>query len=136
MYSNILVPTDGLAHTERAIAEGIDLASEHDAVLHTLYVINSAAVAPGIDFDDLEEIGHQAVGYVVDQAESAGIESTAATVRHGLRDRAILDYVADHEIDLIVIGRHKRWPMNQLLRGGVSDQIMEETDIPVLVFGP
>ncbi|WP_455449609.1 universal stress protein [Natrinema thermotolerans] len=131
MYDRILVPTDGREETERAIDEAIALAAEHDATLHTLYVVNSAAIAPGIDFIDLEDVGRQAVEYVRDRATAAGVDRVTGDVTHGLRHRAILDYAADHDIDLIVIGRHRE--LDHLVRGSVSKRVSEAATVPVLL---
>lgn len=131
MYDDILVPTDGRENTELAIEEAIELASIHDARLHTLYVINSAAIAPGIDFDDLEAIGRDAVEYVADLAAERGLADVETTVTHGLRHRAILQYADDHDVDLIVMGRHTG--LERLFRHSVSDRVEAEASVPVLV---
>ena len=131
MYGDILVPTDGRENTRRAIQEAIDLALVHEATLHTLYVINSATLAPGIDFDDLEVLGEDAVNHVAELAAECGVDDVRTTVTHGLRSRAISSYANEHDIDLIVMGRHRG--LDRLLRGGVSDRVEEETSIPVLI---
>ncbi|OLZ40783.1 universal stress protein UspA [Natrinema saccharevitans] len=131
MYDRILVPTDGREETERAIDEAIALAAEHDATLHALYVVNSAAIAPGIEFSDLEDVGRQAVEHVRDRATAAGVDRVSCAVTHGLRHRAILDYAADSDVDLIVIGRHRE--LDHLVRGSVSKRVSEEATVPVLL---
>ncbi|GAB3031734.1 universal stress protein [Natronobiforma cellulositropha] len=130
MYDRILVPTDGREHTERAIEEAIGLANVHDATLYVLYVINSAALAPGIDFEDLESIGERAVSHVADRASAAGV-ATETSVTHGLRTRAILTYATDHDVDLIVMGRNRG--LERFLRGRVSERVSDAASVPVLV---
>ncbi|WP_254764350.1 universal stress protein [Natrinema marinum] len=131
MYHDILIPTDGRENTEEAIDEAIELAAETDATLHALYVVNSAAIAPGISFADLETIGRQAVDYVRDRALEAGVEHVEECVTHGLRGEAILGYAADHDIDLIVMGRHRE--LDHLIRGSVSKRVAEEATAQVLI---
>lgn len=131
MYDAILVPTDGRPNTERAIDEAIELASVHDAVVHALYVINSADVAPGLDFEDLEPIGEAAVDHVAARAADAGIDTVQTTVTHGLRHRAILDYAADHDIDLIVMGRNRG--LERFFRKSVSERVSKDAPMSVLV---
>lgn len=131
MYDAILVPTDGRPNTERAIEEAVELASVHDATIHALYVINSAEIAPGMDFDDLEPVGAAAVEYVATQAESAGVEDVRTAVTHGLRHQAILDYAADHDVDLIVMGHNRG--LDRFFRTSVSDQVSEAATTAVLV---
>ncbi|MXV63858.1 universal stress protein [Natronorubrum sp. JWXQ-INN-674] len=131
MYDAILVPTDGRPNTERAIEDAVELASVHGATVHALYVINSAEIAPGIDFDDLEPIGKEAVEYVATRAADAGIDDVRTTVTHGLRHQAILDYAADHDIDLIVMGHNRG--LERFFRKSVSDQVSREASSSVLV---
>lgn len=131
MYDAILIPTDGRPNTERAIEEAIELASIHDATLHALYVINSAEIAPGLDFDDLEPIGTEAVEYVESQAQAAEVDDVRTSVTHGLRHQSILDYADSHDIDLIVMGRHRG--LDRFFRKSVSDQVSEEASTSVLV---
>lgn len=131
MYEDILVPTDGRENTRRAIEEAIDLASVHGSRIHALYVINSAAIAPGIDFEDLEGVGRRAVDHVADLAADEGITDVETTVTHGLRHRAILKYAAENDVDLIVMGRHKG--IDRLFRASVSDRVSESASVPVLV---
>ncbi|SDQ97306.1 universal stress protein [Natronobacterium texcoconense] len=131
MYDAILVPTDGRENTERAIEEAVGLAVAHDATLHALYVINSAEIAPGIDFDDLEPIGEEAVAYVADQAREAGVSDVQAQVQHGLRHRAILEYADEQNVDLIVMGRNRG--LERFLSKSVSNQVAESASKPVLV---
>lgn len=133
MYDHILVPTDGHESTEQAIDRAVDLASEHESTLHALYVINSAAIAPGIDFDDLADIGQQAVDHVFELATARGVNTIERTVSHGLRHKAILQYADEHDIDLIVMGRHREF--DHLLYGSVSDRVSEDASIPVLIVG-
>ncbi|WP_254524143.1 universal stress protein [Natrinema caseinilyticum] len=131
MYHDILIPTDGRTNTERAIDEAIELAADQDATLHTMYVINSAAIAPGITFADLETIGQQAVEYVRDRAMEAGVDRVEQCVTHGLRGESILRYAAENDVDLIVMGRHRE--LDHLVRGSVSKQVADEATAQVLV---
>ncbi|ELY99859.1 UspA domain-containing protein [Natrialba chahannaoensis JCM 10990] len=105
MYDTILIPTDGRPNTERAIREAIELANVHDATLHALSVINSAEIAPGVDFEDLEPIGESTVEHIAERAAEAGVDGVETSVQHGLRHQAILDYAEAHGVDLIVVGR-------------------------------
>lgn len=131
MYDAILVPTDGRENTERAIEEAIELATVHDATLHALYVVNSAEIAPGLDFEDLVPIGEEAVEYVADRAAEAGLTDVRTNVRHGLRHRAILEYADEHDVDLVVMGRNRG--LERFLRSSVSERVAEGASTPVLV---
>jgi nucleotide-binding universal stress UspA family protein len=76
MYHRILVPTDGSAGTDRAIAHAIDLAGKYDASLHALYVVDET-YPPVAHYDvvveELEEQGEAAVEAVEARAAEAGL---------------------------------------------------------------
>jgi nucleotide-binding universal stress UspA family protein len=131
MYDSILIPTDGRENTDRAIDEALDLARVHDSTVHALYVVNSAAIAPGIDFEDLEVAGEEAVDYVAARAADAGLEDVQTTVTHGLRHKAILQYADEHDVDLIVMGRNRG--LDRFLRKSVSERVATDSTRPVLV---
>lgn len=130
MSDEILIPTDGRATTDRAIEEAIELAGVHEATLHALDVSNSAEIAPGMDFADLEAAGIEAVEYVAARAADAGVSETRTRVRHGLRHDAILEFARGHGIDLIVMGRNRG--LERLLRKSVSNRVSQSTT-PVLI---
>ncbi|MDG5820939.1 universal stress protein [Natronococcus sp. A-GB7] len=131
MYDSVLIPTDGRENTDRAIDEAIDLARVHGSTVHALYVVNSAAIAPGVDFEDLEVAGGEAVDYVATRAADAGLEDVRTTVTHGLRHKAILQYADEHDVDLIVMGRNRG--LDRFLRKSVSERVATDSTRPVLV---
>ena len=133
MYDAILLPTDGRPNTDCAIEEALELAAVHDATLHVLYVINSAEIAPGIDFEDLESIGADAVDHVAALAADSGLDDVRTTVTHGLRARSILEYASEHEVDLLVMGRHRG--LERLRRSSLTKQVASDASVPVLVVG-
>ena len=49
MIKNILVPTDGSAHAERAFDYACDLALKYEAELHFVHVVSEAGVPEGLD---------------------------------------------------------------------------------------
>lgn len=48
----------------------------------------------------------------------------------------ILDYAADHEVDSIVVGGRKRSSVGKALFGSVTQAVLRDTSIPVVVTGP
>lgn len=130
MY-DVLVSTDGRAHTKGAVDRAIDIARKNDSVLHVLYVVNSAEIASDVGFDDLPDIGSDIVSDVANRASEAGVPRVDTAVVHGLRHEAILKYARDYDVDLIVIGRRK--PYRRLFRRSVSTKVEAEAPVPVLV---
>jgi hypothetical protein len=104
MYDQILIPTDGSEGTRGAVEHAIDLATTYNAALHTIYVVDTNV---GIDtsvagtLDALEEAGENVIDGVIQQAEAAGVETIESVVAQGTPHQAILDYVDEHDIDLV-----------------------------------
>lgn len=140
MYHQILVPTDGSERSDQAVDHAIELATAVDADLHTLYVVETDLVADtglGAVTDALEAVGDDAVAEVVEKAKAAGIPTVSGSVTRGTPHRAILDYVNEHDIDLLVMGTHGRTGVSRYLLGSVTEKVVRVAPIPVLtVSGP
>ncbi len=135
MYERILVPTDGSSGTHRALEHAVDLAAEYDATVHALYVIDTRSSYHGVFFSPLHdayrEEGEEATQEVVARAEEAGVEAMAA-VESGIPHDAILDYAAEHDIDLICMGTHGRTGIGRVLLGSTTEKVVRTADVPVL----
>ena len=135
MYDKILIPTDGSDGTRGAVEQAISLATTHDAALHTVYVVDTTVgtepSVPGA-LGALEDVGEKAIDDVIQQAEAAGVESIEAAVAQGIPHRAILDYVDEEDIDLVVMGTHGRTGLDRYLLGSVTEKVVRLSDVPVL----
>lgn len=130
-----MVPTDGSEGTRSVVEHAIDLARSYDAALHTIYVIDTNA---GIDssvpgtFAALEDAGENAIEEVIRQAEAAGVKTIEAVVAQGTPHQAILDYVNEYDVDLVVMGTHGRTGLDRYLVGSVTEKLVRHFDGPVL----
>ncbi|MFB6138894.1 MAG: universal stress protein [Halosimplex sp.] len=135
MYEEILVPTDGSAGASAALEEAIELATAFDATIHSLYVVDLAAVGTEVGTVDLvesfEQMGEGATDAAVTRARDAGVDATGS-VATGSPHRAILDYVDDHGVDLVVMGTHGRTGLERYLLGSVTEKVVRTADVPVL----
>jgi len=138
MYDRILVPTDGSACAEHAVEHAIDLAEQYDAELHVLSVVDSRDVshsAPAISPQQIEQTLRDRAESVVedaaDRAGAAGIETVTA-VEPGIPDDVIVDYAADNDCDLIVMGTHGRTGLERYLLGSVTERTVRRSAVPVL----
>ncbi|WP_058366701.1 universal stress protein [Haloparvum sedimenti] len=136
MYDNILVPTDGSPASDAAIDHAIDLAKRYDARVHALYVVDGAAYSTleagaQVVVEALEKEGEEATERVAEAATDAGVE-TVTTVTTGTAYRSISDYVAENDIDLIVMGTHGRRGLDRYLLGSVTERVVRTSDVPVM----
>jgi len=135
MYDQILVPTDGSDGASAALDEAVDLAAAFDATVHSLYVVDAAAVGSEAGTVDLvesfEQMGEDAVDAAATRARDAGVDATG-TVATGSPHRAILDYAADNGIDLVVMGTHGRTGLERYLLGSITEKVVRTAEMPVL----
>ena len=139
MYDDILVPTDGSAVIETTLEHGLRIASDHDATVHALYVVDNRIVRAAADGPQeeikatLEREGTDAVEAVADRAADAGLDATTVC-RRGIPDREIRAYADEADIDLIVIGTHGKSAREKLrTMGSVTERVVDDARVPVLV---
>lgn len=138
MHENILVPTDGSDHAERGIDHGLEVASRYDATLHLLSVTDETIYgkAPGLSSYELflDEVAADAakdLEGVVEEAEAQGVDATMAVLR-GTPHDVILEYVDDHNIDLVIMGKRGAAGVDPPHMGSVTDRVVSECNVPVV----
>lgn len=138
VYHDILIPTDGSDEARRAIQEGTALAGVTGATVHGLYVVddrdyNTLPESKWLSLqDELEAEGESATGVVRTEAESAGVDVVTSVTR-GVPHEEILRYVADNDVDLIVMGTHGRTGFDRFLLGSITEKIIRRAPVPVHV---
>ena len=138
-YDNILIPTDGSEQAANAVEEGIRMATEFDATVHALHAVDEfeAKVVPitGEQEAKREEYvahGEEITGEVAELAAEAGLDTVTA-VEVGIVHRKIRDYVADNDIDLVVIGSRGLGAVEELVLGSTADKMIRLVNEPVTV---
>jgi len=138
MYETVLFPTDGSEAANEAASHAIDLADNHDAALHVLYVVDHERVsqmAPKLGSDHikgtLQEEGERITDTVADAASSAGLD-TVVSIREGAPGETITNYADDIDADTIVMGTNGRTGMDRLLMGSVAERVIQNTELPVM----
>jgi nucleotide-binding universal stress UspA family protein len=139
MYESLLVPTDGSETVDRTLPHAFRLASDHDATIHALYVVDQRIVrANSGDLReevraDLERQGRAAVETVADRAEEAGVDVETA-VRHGTPDKEIVAYADEAGVDVILIGPTGKTPREKVQGlGSVSDRVASDASTSVFL---
>lgn len=138
MYDRVLVPTDGGPHSTAAARHAVELAERHGATLHSLYVVDTGTgwltVSKAEVRDALREVGEaagrEALRVVERLAADADVELVTA-VREGSPDEAILAYVDEADVDLVVMGTHGRTGVERRLLGSITERVVRAADVPV-----
>ncbi|ADB61954.1 UspA domain protein [Haloterrigena turkmenica DSM 5511] len=122
MFERILVPTDGSGPANAALEYAGEIAAEEQVTVHVLHVVDPD------EEDDADEL-------LAESREWAG--GTDATVidekRTGEPRKAILEYAANNGIDAIVMGTRGRRGVGRLLLGSVTESVVRDATVPVLV---
>lgn len=121
---NVLVPTDGSEGAEAATQHAIDLVTEVGGTLHALNVTSGG-----------REEGSSPIDDVRDRGEAAGVEVVTAT-RSGRPHEVIAGYVAEAEIDIVVMGTHGRTGLRRYLLGSVTERTVRFSPVPVVSVKP
>jgi nucleotide-binding universal stress UspA family protein len=146
MYDTILVPTDGSDTAENAVEHALDLAERYGAEVHALYVVDVDAMSLSLgaeqvdrlqqgNFDEMEEVkakAEAATGHVADRARERDLE-TVEHVAGGQPHTVVAEYAEDRGVDLVVMGSHGRSGVRRALLGSVTERVLRETHVPVLV---
>ncbi len=138
--SRILIATDGSKSAERAVALGIKFAQQYGAKVYAVYVISITA-SEAILIDEAwtteecvacEKTGHKATSSVEEKAKFAGLEVESTILKGDPADR-ILDFVDEHNMNMIVVGSLGKSGIERFALGSVSEKVVRHAKVPVLV---
>jgi nucleotide-binding universal stress UspA family protein len=143
MFKRIMVPFDGSELAERALPHAEYLAKMSGATLHLVRVVEPPAAvrthglgAPVNVYTDVIAAQQQdAVEYlngVRARLESDGLAVQASQL-DGYAASALLDYVRQAAIDLVVMTAHGRSGMTRWALGSVADRVMQGGSTSVLL---
>ena len=122
-YKNILVATDGSAHSVAAASEAIGIAKRCGSAVIAL----STAYTEG----DLEEAKAN-VDKVVDMAHDEGVPIEAITPM-GRSHNVIVETAGGRGVDLIVMGTYGKTGIKRLLMGSSTERVIGHAGCAVLV---
>ena len=147
MYRHILVPTDGSTLANKAVAEGVKLASALSSRLTFLTVfVPFASLAdhdhafagmpetvrrPALAY--LEAEGREALAAASSVAKSAGVIADTLWIESDHPYEAIIDTAKSKGADLILMASHGRSGAKAVLLGSITQKVLSHTQLPVLV---
>lgn len=134
----ILIPTDGSAAADRATEHALSLASQFDATVHALGVVDlQQAAGPfsagGLEptfVDRLRNRADEDIERIEDQWDRP--DQFHTHVENGAPSDVILDYITEHAIDLVAMGTHGRTGLRRFVLGSVTEHVLRESPVPVL----
>ena len=130
-YETILVPTDDTPESRAAARYAIDIASRFDATVHAVSVADTRIVSSGPLVESLRTSCGKAVRKVSVQATQHDVP-VETRVLQGTPAAEVLDYVGNHAIDFVVIGRHTRSGLDRFVTHSTGERVIRNTEAPVL----
>lgn len=145
-YSRVLITTDGSENAEVAIPSATAIAKRYSSDVHVLNVVDlQAAAGPfsagGLEKEFIERLearGRDAVDSIAIKIEDSAPNLTVETAVERTASfkgaaAGVREYVAENEIDLVVMGSHGRSNLRRQLLGSVVSTVLRTVDVPVLV---
>ncbi len=135
----VLCPVDFSKTSGHAFVYAAAIAQQFDAELTVLHVIETVplptAYAGFPDVNTVSEAENYAKKELARLVSSiaAGKPKTRSAIAHGDTHHAILNYAAQNDIDLIVIGKHGRAKLEFWLFGSVTERVIRHAVCPVMV---
>ncbi|QFU81549.1 universal stress protein [Natronorubrum aibiense] len=123
MFERILVPTDGSGPANAALEYAGEIAAAENLTVHILHVVDPDAdpAERTEPLSDGREWAGETGAPVIDE------------VHTGEPEDAILEYAATHDVDAIVMGTRGRRGVGRLLLGSVTEAVVRDAPVPVLV---
>ena len=135
MYDRIVIAVDGSDEARRAARRGLQLARVFDATVTVLSVVEQKTLRlteTSAEKTQLRERRESAITEIEELASELGHPVTT-TLTEGKPAVQISEYAAEQDADLIVVGRQGLTGLGRRLLGGVTEQVLHRSDVPVLV---
>lgn len=139
---HLLVPTDFSRHAGAALDHAVSLASQFEATLHLLHVVNDPRAdayrigdaALNIDQakKQAEEAARERLRSMADMPKSVEVQTAVVQQSDSDVTESIQEYVGAQAIDLIVMGTHGRSRLGHMVLGGVANTLIRRTACPVM----
>jgi nucleotide-binding universal stress UspA family protein len=146
MYDRILVPTDGSDISAAAEKAAIAFARAHGSEIVALAVAQpqspvasaeaAMAIDPGLDDEVLLAAANDRARRVAEACAAAGVKCTPLALLDYAPAEAIVATAESQRCDLIFMGSHGRRGLSRLLAGSVTQKVLADANVPVLVMRP
>ena len=146
MYKHILIPTDGSAIAEKAVAAGLEFAREANARV-TLFtavpayhppseaeVMARRVVSLAEHTRRSEQTAQGVLGPAADQARGAGLEFQTDYAQSDHPWEAIIEAAKRHGCDAIFMGSHGRKGLAAMWHGSETQAVLTHSKIPTVVY--
>ncbi|MEF8800049.1 MAG: universal stress protein [Halolamina sp.] len=138
--SHVLVPLDGSPLADAALEEALELFDCQVTVLNVVTPIDASMSEGGIlePGEDRRESARNRADRIIERAKSHAMEvdrTVETAIETGEPAETILEYVAAHDVDRIVMGGHggEQGEVARRLLGTVATNVVSEAPVTVTV---
>lgn len=144
-FTHVLIPLDGSALAEEMLEPALALGVPFDAKYTLVQAITPpvlgyapAALAVALDEQIMEQLRAAAREYLDRLAQRLRDQGRQVDthILIGSPAAAILNYVYEHNVDLVAMATHGRSGVARMLLGSVADKIIRGAGVPVLLRRP
>jgi nucleotide-binding universal stress UspA family protein len=135
MYDHVLIPVDGSDEATAATRRGLALARDFDATAEAVYVVEQRArrlTRTDRESAQLREHGESVLAEIESLATEIGHPVTTELLE-GKPSVQIDEHARETDAALIVLGQQGMTGLGKRLLGGVTEQVLHRTAVPVLV---
>jgi nucleotide-binding universal stress UspA family protein len=122
----MLIPVDGSAFSEQAIAVVNDLFAETERNLHLINVIETPRFANGAQSESY-------VQWLAEQIDQPNVK-VEFEIAKGNPATQITEAADRHGVDLIAMSTHGRTGLDRFVIGSVAERVLQEADRPLLLI--
>lgn len=132
----VLVPWDFSAASAEALEAALTFVMEPKdvTVLHAVEPLGAIATMGEQRNREAQEALAETLVKVRESVNASGHPNVIAAVRFGEAHHAISEYVTEHDFELIVMPSRRRKGLKRLLLGSVSEQVVRNVPVPVLLL--
>ncbi len=144
MFKNILVATDGSAHSDKAIDGALDLARQVQGTIVVLSVAQPYPYSPlaegtivrhANEFEDKSlSLAQQHVAKVKELAQQRRISCETIVVQSFAPASEIVKAAQQRACDVIFMASRGRSGVRGLLMGSETQKVLAQSSVPVMVF--
>jgi nucleotide-binding universal stress UspA family protein len=146
MFKNILIPTDGSEPSHKAVTQGVALAKSVGAKVTAFFAAPPATpivyrdnlpvgfTTPNEHEKMIEKAAQKHLEFVERAADQAGVAYEAIHITSDYPEDSILKVAEEKKCDLIVMGTHGQGGLRGVFIGSVTQKVLNQSKIPVLVL--
>jgi len=138
---NILFVTDLDVSANRALPFAVALAGRYGANFYAAHVIAMETYAlarpesTDVTLDEIQAHASRALNQIIDPLRQHG-QSCEALLGFGDVTAVLMEFVRNHDVDLVVVGTSSRGGLGKVLLGSTAEEIIRVAPCPVLTVGP